>query len=462
MDGEEGVSVRARKRVRVRVRARMRQIPVFAVLLMIGIFCIQKSESSLKYSSELFGKALSLFHPISASLEQEEGTKENWLMQIFPVVRYGQTAEEKKSKLDAVDPSYQEYLALVGLYEEISMKHGMGEQTLEIEDTESKTSESEILDSEILDSKISESDTIHSDTTESEAPESNTTGDEIKQDITEPAKTETSVPVYAGASGRRIVLPYSMEQLADYDFLIQKVYNIHSSTTASREIMNAETFLEKDFSLKGKNNEPQILIYHSHSQETYLEEGAGEDGASVVALGKILTENLENRGYYVIHDTSVYDLKDGKLDRSKAYTYALEGVQAILTKYPSIEVVIDLHRDGVPENVHLVSEIDGKQTAQLMFFNGMSQTPTGPIAYLENPYREDNLAFSFQLQMEAMSQYPGLTRKIFLKGLRYNLHVRQRSLLIEAGAQNNTFEEAKNAMEPLADILDQVLKNSGT
>ncbi|MDO4295329.1 MAG: stage II sporulation protein P [bacterium] len=265
--------------------------------------------------------------------------------------------------------------------------------------------------------------------------------------------TQTQLPQNENAFS----LPYSQEQLADYDFLIQKVYNVHSSTTAPREVMNAETFLEKDFSLEQGGEEPQILIYHSHSQETYLEEGAGEDGASVVALGKVLSACLEERGYRVLHDSTVYDLRDGKLDRSKAYTYALEGILGILTQHPSIEVVIDLHRDGVPENVHLVSEIDGKQTAQLMFFNGMSQTPSGPIAYLENPYREDNLAFSFQLQMAAMSRYPGLTRKIFLKGLRYNLHVRPRSLLIEVGAQNNSFEEAQNAMEPLADILAQVL-----
>ena len=92
-----------------------------------------------------------------------------------------------------------------------------------------------------------------------------------------------------------------------------------------------------------------------------------------------------------------------------------------------------------------------------MFFNGMSQTPEGPIEYLQNPYKQENLAFSLQMQLDAAAYYPGFTRKIYLKGLRYNLHLRPRSALIEVGAQTNTYEEARNAMEPLAEILDMVL-----
>ena len=74
--------------------------------------------------------------------------------------------------------------------------------------------------------------------------------------------------------------------------------------------------------------------------------------------------------------------------------------------------------------------------------------------------RQANLAFSFQMQLKAAGMYPGFTRKIYLKGLRYNQHVRARSALIEVGAQTNTYEEARNAMEPLAHILDQVLRGS--
>ena len=96
-----------------------------------------------------------------------------------------------------------------------------------------------------------------------------------------------------------------------------------------------------------------------------------------------------------------------------------------------------------------------------MFFNGTSQTPDGPISYLENPNREDNLAFSFQMKLCADAFYPGYARNIYLKGLRYNLHLRPRSALVEAGAQTNTYEEVKNAMEPLAELLDTVLGDGG-
>ena len=148
----------------------------------------------------------------------------------------------------------------------------------------------------------------------------------------------------------------------------------------------------------------------------------------------------------------------GELDRSQAYTYSLDGVTKILQENPSIQVVLDVHRDGVAEETHLVTEIDGKPTAQIMFFNGTSQTPEGPIEYLPNPNLENNLAFSFQLKLCAEAYFPGFTRKIYLKGLRYNLHLRGRSALIEVGAQNNTYEEARNAMEPLSELLDMVLR----
>ena len=125
---------------------------------------------------------------------------------------------------------------------------------------------------------------------------------------------------------------------------------------------------------------------------------------------------------------------------------------------PTIEVVIDLHRDAVDSDRHLVTTINGKETAQIMFFNGLSRTnAAGDIAYLENPNREMNLAFSLQMQLAAATYYPGFTRPIYLKGYRYNMHYVPKSLLVEVGAQTNTFGEAKNAMEPLADLLYKVL-----
>ena len=250
---------------------------------------------------------------------------------------------------------------------------------------------------------------------------------------------------------------YQLTQLQDYDFLINHFYTVHSSTTAKREEMDAAVLTGMDLSIGKDLSVPQILIYHTHSQETYADYATGNKKATVVELGNRLTELLEEKGYHVIHDTTSYDMAAGKLDRNHAYNYALDGIMGILQKYPSIQVVLDVHRDGVKESLHMVRTVNGKATAPIMFFNGMSQTPEGEIEYLKNPYKTENLAFSLQMQILAEEEYPDLTRKIFLKGLRYNLHVRPRSALIEVGAQTNTREEALNAMDPLADLLDQVL-----
>lgn len=257
-------------------------------------------------------------------------------------------------------------------------------------------------------------------------------------------------------NGQKASSDFLLKKLADYDYLMQNYYSIHPTTTADRELMNAETLLGVDLTLEKDPENPQILIYHTHSQEEFIDYPENPE-ATIVGVGTYLAGLLEQKGYGVIHDTGVYDVRDGTLDRSQAYTYALEGINGILQEHPSIEVVLDIHRDGVAEGTKLVTEINGKPTAKIMFFNGISQTPDGPIEYLPNPNREGNLAFSLQMQLEAAEQFPGFTRKIYLKGLRYNLHVRPRASLIEVGAQTNTYEEAKNAMEPLAEILDAVL-----
>ncbi len=251
-----------------------------------------------------------------------------------------------------------------------------------------------------------------------------------------------------------------MAKLQDYDYLMKHFYSVNASTTAGRDLMQAEMLLGTDLRLAQDSSVPQILIYHTHSQETYADYGPGNRGANVVTAGQYLAELLRQKGWNVIHDTSSYDIQGGKLDRNKAYNYALEGISGILQQHPTIQVILDLHRDGVDEGLHLVSQVNGKTTANVMFFQGMSQTPDGPIEYLPNPYLKENLAFSFQMQYLAAGKYPGFTRKIYLKGLRYNLHLRPRSTLIEAGAQTNTLQEVLNAMEPLAELLDMVLQGN--
>ena len=94
-----------------------------------------------------------------------------------------------------------------------------------------------------------------------------------------------------------------------------------------------------------------------------------------------------------------------------------------------------------------------------MFFNGVSRSSTsGDIDYLYNRYKKDNLAFGFQLKLAAMECYPDYTRRNYIDAYQYNQHLREKSILIEAGAQNNTLQEELNSMEVLAEILHRVLK----
>ncbi len=250
----------------------------------------------------------------------------------------------------------------------------------------------------------------------------------------------------------------SMEKLMNYEYLLGNFYTVDSNTMADPELLNAEKLLGKNMKLDGSKG-PKVLIYHTHSQEGFIDSVPGDPGTTILGMGTYLTELLNDTyGIETIHHEGVYDLVDGKLDRSMAYELAEPQIQKILAENPSIEVVIDLHRDGVAEGTHLAAEIKGKPTAQIMFFNGLSRTKAnGNIAYLPNPYIEDNLAFSLQLQIAAANKYPGFTRHIYLRGYRYNMHFKPKTLLIEAGAQTNTVEEMRNAMEILAETLNTVL-----
>lgn len=249
---------------------------------------------------------------------------------------------------------------------------------------------------------------------------------------------------------------YDRQDLNDYNFC-QQFYTVTSITSLTKEIFRPSEFLDKDMKITHDSSSPQILIFHTHSQEKFAD-STDDDTTSILGVGDYLTELLTGKGYNVIHDRSVYDYVDGKLDRSKAYTYAEQGIGSILESNPSIEVVIDLHRDGVADTTHLVTEVDGRQMAKIMFFNGISYSNVkGNINYLYNPYRDDNLAMSLQMHLIGEAYYPGFLRRNYINAYRYCLHERAKSMLIEAGAQTNTFEEVKNAMEPLADMLDKLL-----
>ena len=286
---------------------------------------------------------------------------------------------------------------------------------------------------------------------ETENPQETETQQETVQEETVVAAEPAAFPM---VTEKQVVYP--REKLSDFDYLVQNFYNIDSTTTIDSSKLNVENMLSMDMSLTHGAESPQILIYHTHSLEGYADSVPGDASTSIVGVGEYLAQILrEQYGYQVIHDNGGYDVED----RDNAYTVALPALQQILAENPSVEVVIDLHRDGVTGTDKTITNINGNDTAKIMFFNGLSHTTAqGDIAYLANPNLEGNLAFSFRMQLAAAEYYPDFTKKIYLKGYRYNMHMLPKSALVEVGNQNNTVQEARNAMIPLADVIHKVLE----
>lgn len=277
----------------------------------------------------------------------------------------------------------------------------------------------------------------------------------------EPKKKEKNVKTAAN-----VIVPmpkvkgklYTANNIGSFENVISKFYIVTAATTIKESDMPIKAAMNEKFKIKGNNKKPQILIYHTHSQEEFSNSN-GNEATTIIGVGDRLARILEDQfGYNVIHDKSTYDIVDGKLDRNEAYDQSRAGVKKILDKYPSISLILDIHRDGVNENTRLVTEINGKKTAQVMFFNGMSRfKTTGNIDYLYNPYLYENLALSLQMKVNAEAYYPGFARHNYVNAYKYNLDLCKQSMLIEVGAQTNTYQEVRNAAEPLARLIDIVM-----
>ncbi len=260
--------------------------------------------------------------------------------------------------------------------------------------------------------------------------------------------------IYGGFARTQKSATYDWSAMTDYETLLSTFYAIDSNALAGSDLLNLQELKGYDLTVSKTDAAPQILIYHTHSRETFADSVQGDPEQSIVGVGSFLTKLLEEEyGYSVLHHTAEYDTV-----RDEAYAKSLPAIEQLLQENPSIQVVIDLHRDSGNPGREMTVDIDGRKTARFMFFNGISRSRrTGDIAYLANPNLKENLAFSFQMQAAAGEYYPGLTRKIYIKQYRYNMHLRGKTLLIELGDENNTLEEAKNACYPIAHLLDLVL-----
>lgn len=253
-----------------------------------------------------------------------------------------------------------------------------------------------------------------------------------------------------------------INKLKNKEYLMKNFYNIDSSTSMSSDYFNIDKFLNTKLTIEKNEKDPKVLIFHTHANEMFKDSNPNDINEGVVGAGTRLSNNLEEKyGIKVMHVTDVFDAIGGKVQRNGAYERMEPKIKKILEENPSIELVIDLHRDGVNENTHLVENINGKPTAKIMFFNGISRIVENGklhnISNLHNPYVDINLALSFNMQKRAIEKYQGFTRKIYIKPYRYSLHLKPKTLLIEAGAQTNTKEEIYNAMDILSDLINDVV-----
>lgn len=207
---------------------------------------------------------------------------------------------------------------------------------------------------------------------------------------------------------------------------------------------------------------PQILIVHTHGSEAYSQSDGDtyEESDSyrttdcthnVVKVGEEMATVFRAHGFQVIHDTALYDYPayNGSYDRSKA------AVEQWLKQYPTIKIVLDVHRDALEGSdgqvYKLVSQEAGKKVAQVMLVVGSSGSGA------EHPRWKDNLAFAVKLQQGLVRGYNSLARPIVLRNSRYNQQLLPGSLLVEVGGHGNTLSEAIDGARLWADNVARTL-----
>lgn len=182
-----------------------------------------------------------------------------------------------------------------------------------------------------------------------------------------------------------------------------------------------------------QKEEPYILIYHTHTSESY------KNGGTVVDVGKRMAEEFEKSGYKTIHLTESFDEKEF----SGAYSRSAISVQQILEKYPTIKLVFDIHRDSITDsegvNYKPLTVIEGKNTAQVMFVCGTDSKG------LKHPYWRENLKFALDVSRSMGENYGALSRPVNLRRDRFNTHFTKYSFIIEMGSEANTLDESVNA-----------------
>ncbi len=245
-------------------------------------------------------------------------------------------------------------------------------------------------------------------------------------------------------------------------FNLEQAGQVLNKTSIPNKTLHTESKLRPALNIE-LNSEPQVLIMHTHTTETYepYERDAydasfnyrtTDSSKNMVMVGDAIAKKLEKSGIAVIHDATIHDYPSytGSYERSGAT------VQGILAQYPSIKVVLDIHRDAISQEGIIsqpVAEIKGKKAAQVMIISGCDDGTMGMPNYMQN------FRFACLLQQQMESDYPGLTRPILFDYRKYNQNLTTGSLLIEVGSHGNTLEQAKYSGELIGASLARALKS---
>ena len=207
---------------------------------------------------------------------------------------------------------------------------------------------------------------------------------------------------------------------------------------------------------------PAVLVFHTHTTESYLMADNGvfyadystrsaSPARSVVRVGDALCAALEEAGIGCIHDTEIYDEA-----YTGAYARSREGILRYLEAYPSIRIVLDVHRDAIYDSDTLAckptAEIRGRKAAQIMVITGVEEG-----AVTDFPGWEKNLRFALSVQEKAQEMYRGLMKPIYFCRRKYNMDVTPCSLLLEFGSDTNTLEEAVYAGRLFGQALAELI-----
>lgn len=212
-----------------------------------------------------------------------------------------------------------------------------------------------------------------------------------------------------------------------------------------------------------KSEAPQVLIMHTHTTETYMTENTDyytdafssrtrDKAKNMVSIGDIVATKLNAAGIKTLHDATEHDYPK----YTGSYTRAAKTINGYLKKYPSIKVVLDLHRDAVSsgesDKVKLVTEINGKKAAQVMLVMGSQSGKTTNF-----PNWQENLKLAVKLQQTLETKFPTLARPISLTSSNYNESLTTGSLLIEFGTDANTLEEAQYSADMVGQALAELM-----